>query len=302
MEPQTTYSFRVIVGSTEIFATLVSYVAVEINPGYLIGGGSATSSSTRGFQDYSRVRVELPLSLTGAPCLEEWWSEIIDARKTLKKKMLEIIQLNSEGRDIGGIRLKNAWPCKWGIRPLFRNKQSTLSLQYYEFTFDELERKDSLPATTKNYSNDASHQKAASQGKSERRDLLENAYRNYPSFDRKPRKIRDHISGANLERPIKSREVKPGQRFIKYERINENPSMYAAPPGYTPDELGIAADGRIQTMFVVEEPFTVIESTAAPFPTGLVPGVGGAGGGTQWLLPPDWARWVRKMPGRIRVK
>jgi hypothetical protein len=76
--------------------------------------------------------------------------------------------------------------------------------------------------------------------------------------------------------------------FQVWVRDGGTPGKYGSPVGEDPARLGIRIQRRHQEVFEVIAELTVVVCTAATFPTGLVAGVGGEGGGTQYILPPNW--------------
>ena len=89
------------------------------------------------------------------------------------------------------------------------------------------------------------------------------------------------------------KELPEGTKLIQYVRENGQPGMYSALPGTTPEQLAILSEGRKIQSFVLTKPLQVVESTAAEFLIGKVPGVGGPGGGQQLILPAGWQSAVK---------
>jgi|GEM_PF-1814427 hypothetical protein len=71
--------------------------------------------------------------------------------------------------------------------------------------------------------------------------------------------------------------------------------MYASYPGASMDSLAINGERTLVT-YKTTAPVEVIESTAAKFPVGKVPNVGGAGGGKQVILPSGWQKVAKTIP------
>ena len=107
--------------------------------------------------------------------------------------------------------------------------------------------------------------------------------------------LESHIEGTDLSKPIIRRELEPGTEIIQYVRIGKEPGMYAAYPGASPETLAIDGSGREMVKFRVKSPIDVVETSAASYPKGKVPGVGGPGGGKQLILPTGWEKLVDKL-------
>jgi hypothetical protein len=101
-------------------------------------------------------------------------------------------------------------------------------------------------------------------------------------------RVESHIRGCDLARPVFTLLLQPGERIDVWVRDQGSPGKYAAPVGEDPLRLGIMIEGRHLETYKVMSKLTVLSCTAATFPIGLVERVGGMGGGTQYLLPPDW--------------
>lgn len=97
--------------------------------------------------------------------------------------------------------------------------------------------------------------------------------------------IEDHIKSADHNHPIEIIEFKKGDGLWMYVRDGGAPGSYATLPGVVPDHLGMEAAGRHLELIKVDHPFEAVVSTAAEFPKGVYPGVGGTGGGIQIQLP-----------------
>ena len=143
-----------------------------------------------------------------------------------------------------------------------------------------------------------------------RKAALDDWYRNYPQLNKWRRwnpKTRQwetaarlrasHIAGTDIAASVVRRALQPGAEIIQYQTLGRRLGTYLAYPGTSPKDLAILADARIVRRFVVTQPFQALETTAAPFPKGIIPGVGGRGGGRQLIMPPDWERYVRAIWG-----
>lgn len=98
-------------------------------------------------------------------------------------------------------------------------------------------------------------------------------------------KLEDMLSSFDPNKPVKLIELQPGQEVIQYVRENGRIGTFFAYPGATAESLAISSEGRVLTRFSVTKSTEVLEGTAAEFPVGKYPGVGGPGGGIQ-LIPP----------------
>lgn len=98
-------------------------------------------------------------------------------------------------------------------------------------------------------------------------------------------KINDMIASFDNSKPIELIELPEGTKVIQYVRINGNVGTFFAYPGTAADSLAISEEGRTLVQFVVSKPVEVLQGTAAEFPVGKYPGVGGKGGGIQLISP-----------------
>jgi hypothetical protein len=132
-----------------------------------------------------------------------------------------------------------------------------------------------------------------------RRERLEQAFREHGIGDEQ--KLESHIRGCDLSRPVRNlllrppTPLRPGDQFQVWVRDGGTPGKYGAPPGEQPERLGIMIEGRHCEMFEVRILLNVVACTAATFPMGLVERVGGNGGGTQYILPPNWLESVERI-------
>ncbi|HZU30928.1 MAG TPA: hypothetical protein VFB79_07425 [Candidatus Angelobacter sp.] len=119
------------------------------------------------------------------------------------------------------------------------------------------------------------------------------AYSEHPTV--KNDNLPSMVRGSNLEKPVLQRTLQPGDTFEMWVRDNGQPGMHATPPGTDPNTLGINTAGRHLETYQITSPLNVTESTAADFPDGKISGVGGTGGGQQYILPPNWQSSVQRM-------
>jgi hypothetical protein len=115
-------------------------------------------------------------------------------------------------------------------------------------------------------------------------------------------KVESHIRGSDLSRSVVRKVLRPrdelfrsGDQFQVWVRDGGQAGIYGAPLGEDPRRLGTMIEGRHREIFEVREPFRVVLCTAATFPAGLAEGVGGLGGGLQYILPPGWTSKAEKI-------
>jgi len=108
-----------------------------------------------------------------------------------------------------------------------------------------------------------------------------------------PAKVESYCDACDP--PVTEKTLQPGDTIDVWVRDGGQPGMFSTPPGTDPETVGIITAGRHLEQYVVTEPITVVQSTAKDFPTGLVPGVGGKGGGTQYMMPPSWKGATKKL-------
>jgi uncharacterized Zn-binding protein involved in type VI secretion len=100
-----------------------------------------------------------------------------------------------------------------------------------------------------------------------------------------PDKLKDMINSFDLAKPVELVELPLNLEVVQYVREGGAVGTFFAYPGTSPGALAISGEGRVLTRFLVSEPVSVLRGTAAPFPTGKYPGVGGPGGGIQLISP-----------------
>ena len=98
-------------------------------------------------------------------------------------------------------------------------------------------------------------------------------------------KLDDMINSFDSTKPIELVELPNDTIVIQYVRGNGAVGTFYAQPGTLPAELAISGEGRVLRTFSVSEPVQMIRGTAAEFPVGKYPGVGGPGGGIQLIAP-----------------
>jgi hypothetical protein len=109
---------------------------------------------------------------------------------------------------------------------------------------------------------------------------------------RTEKQAREYLAGTDLTKAVFVRRLQKGERLQVWVPRGKAPGKHFTPPGTSTSRLGINGDRVLQT-WVVEEEFDVLESTAADFPEGKYEGIGGAGGGEQVVMPPDWNKKMR---------
>jgi hypothetical protein len=123
--------------------------------------------------------------------------------------------------------------------------------------------------------------------------LIEEALRRHGISD--PVKLESHLLACELEHPIVEELLDNGTIIDVWVADGREPGKYAAPQGSQPEELAITPEGRHLESFRLIQPLRVVRCIAAPFPVGKVPGVGGTGGGTQFIMPPNWLMAVERV-------
>jgi hypothetical protein len=118
------------------------------------------------------------------------------------------------------------------------------------------------------------------------RQILEQAFRRHGESN--PLVIESYIRGCDLTLPVFETVLLPGAVFEVWVRDEGIPGAFAAPPGEDPAKLAITISGRHLERYAVRESLSIVVCTAATFTEGLVDRVGGQGGGTQYILPPNW--------------
>lgn len=129
------------------------------------------------------------------------------------------------------------------------------------------------------------------------RNWLKKQYPQHPSesAERYARRIEDHVNSIDWNKPVKLVEFSPGDKILMYVREGGKPGGYGTIPGTSAEKLGLnlAEQPRNAITQTVKFKFQAVESTAAEFPTGKYPGIGGAGGGTQYQLPSEFLTYCK---------
>jgi len=127
----------------------------------------------------------------------------------------------------------------------------------------------------------------------DRRKLLEQALRKHGISD--PALLESYILGCDLTLPVTEQTLPPGAVLEIWVRNGGVPGIYASPEGEDPRTLGIRIERRHREVYRVRTSLSIVRCTAATFAEGTVDEVGGAGGGTQYILPPDWKNAVERI-------
>lgn len=104
-----------------------------------------------------------------------------------------------------------------------------------------------------------------------------------------------YIDSADLDKPVTKETLHKGDKFDVWVRNGGQPGMYSMPPGTDPGTVAIETQNRHLEQYEVQQDLQVVKSTANNFDKGKVEGVGGKGGGTQYMLPPNWKNSVKKI-------
>lgn len=138
------------VSRCEFTVSHISDLSAEMTPLFLTEGNSLKSIPVRATSSARRFRIEFPITLGRPAIISEWWKDVTDSSKPLRKQTIEISLLSAEAIETTAWRLKNAWPCKIGITPLTSAPSQTIS-EYCEFIFEEMEplSQASKPSTMK---------------------------------------------------------------------------------------------------------------------------------------------------------
>jgi hypothetical protein len=103
------------------------------------------------------------------------------------------------------------------------------------------------------------------------------------------------MRSIDWSKPVERIELKAGEHVDIWVRDGGVPGAYGTTPG-TKSGLGMETAGRHVERFELQEPMVVLRTTAADFPSGLYPGVGGPGGATQFVLPENFLGGARRIP------
>jgi hypothetical protein len=122
---------------------------------------------------------------------------------------------------------------------------------------------------------------------------VEAAYRAHGILQRSL--LDSYLRGCDFNYPVIDVPFERGAVFVIYVRDGGDPGRHATLVGAQPETLGIMIEGRHREVFEVQESFTVVQTAIADFEAGLIPDVGGRGGGIQFILPPEWQTKVARI-------
>ncbi|MGA7828443.1 MAG: DUF6861 domain-containing protein [Geobacteraceae bacterium] len=123
---------------------------------------------------------------------------------------------------------------------------------------------------------------------------LEKWYQKQNDVFKDPDYMASHARGTDFSKPVYQKTLPTGTEIIQYEGAR-GPGMYATYPNTLMENLAISGERTLVTYKTIA-PLEVLESTAAEFPVGQVPNVGGVGGGQQLVLPSGWQNAVKIIP------
>jgi hypothetical protein len=126
---------------------------------------------------------------------------------------------------------------------------------------------------------------------SEKRKAVANWYKQLPNVN--DDNVGTYLRGTDFSKPVLERTLMPGDQVQVWVRDGGQPGNHFAPSGTDPSTLGINVEGRHLETYEVTKPMQVMETTAAEFPNGLIPAVGGNGGGQQYIMPPGGINSLR---------
>lgn len=72
--------------------------------------------------------------------LFNWFKEVCDAGKPLKKKRIYLKLTDREGKALSEWEIKDAWPCRW-VAPLVTSESTQLAIEVISFAHEGIERK-----------------------------------------------------------------------------------------------------------------------------------------------------------------
>ncbi|MBI4402883.1 MAG: hypothetical protein HY537_01905 [Deltaproteobacteria bacterium] len=123
--------------------------------------------------------------------------------------------------------------------------------------------------------------------------LLRSWYLDHPGIRYAKREIlRSHILGSSLKKRVRKIKLRNNQILEQWVRIGGKPGIYCTNNGANPAQLGIRTQNRIRMRWKVIKPHFAIETMVKEFKPGKIAGVGGDGGEIQYIMRPDWERYV----------
>lgn len=141
MDAALTSYYRVSFGnaSDEILVSRVSQVTAEISFEETQSGNSGRVRTSRGSALATRLRLEMPITSQAPKSLVQWWDDVRDGGKPLRKNLIDVYLQDGEGATLKRWRFTNCWPCKMGVAPFSDSKASAGYVAIWEFVFEGVE-------------------------------------------------------------------------------------------------------------------------------------------------------------------
>jgi hypothetical protein len=124
---------------------------------------------------------------------------------------------------------------------------------------------------------------------------LEEWYKAHARLSHSKPLLDSHMKGSLLRTRVRKIALRKGTIVEQWIRIGASPGIYCGRQGADPLKLGIDIRGRILVRFKVEKAMPTMETVVKTFQKGKVTGVGGAGGEIQYIMPPNWESYVRRL-------
>jgi hypothetical protein len=98
-------------------------------------------------------------------------------------------------------------------------------------------------------------------------------------------KIASHLEGIDFNQPVDVVTLPKGTPTVQYQVPGRPTGNYFAPPGTSPESIGVNPAGRVPTTYIANRNVRVLRSTAANTEgnKNLPPLARGKGGGTQFF-------------------
>jgi len=97
-----------------------------------------------------------------------------------------------------------------------------------------------------------------------------------------------YLRSCDPEGPVEKVVLPIDSVFVIYMEFESGRHKFATTADEDPKRLAIDMTTRYRAEFTVQNPITVVRCIAADFPNDKIPGIGGSGGGIQYILPPGW--------------
>lgn len=110
--------------------------------------------------------------------------------------------------------------------------------------------------------------------------------------------IASYVEGTDLNKPVLQPTLKQKERVEVWVIKGSQAGRHFTRPGTDPYTLGIVVEAREKQVFEIQEDVEVIETTAADFPTteaNIAMGLGGKGGGQQFIMPAGWQQKLKRV-------